>query len=98
MALMRCRLGRRLRGLLLAAAASLSGLGHMLAAVHPAVAVAVGAAIALLGMAGHLAVPILGLAIMLLMLPMLVVTLMLRLRRRRLGGDGRGNDERKCGR
>jgi uncharacterized membrane protein len=95
---MHLRFSGRLRRMLLAAAAPVPGLRHMVAAIHPAIAVAVGAAIALLGMAGHLAVLVVGLAILLLVLLMLVVALMLRLRRRRLGGGGRGDHERKCGR
>lgn len=59
--------------------------GHPFAAIHPAVAVPVGAAAAWLAVPGRLAVA--------LMLLVLIVALMLR-RRRRLGGGGRGNYER----
>ena len=50
--------------MLLAAAPPVARLSHVLAAVHPAVAVAVGAAIALLLVGRHLAMLVVGLSVL----------------------------------
>jgi hypothetical protein len=83
------RLSRGLGRLLLAAAAPpIARLCHMLATIHPAIAVAVGAAIALLVMRRHLAVLIAA------HLLVLIMALMLLLRRRSLRG-GAGCDRQR---
>jgi hypothetical protein len=94
---MAARLGLRLRAHVLAAPA----LGHVLAAVHAAVAVGVGAAAAggmlpglVLTVLGMLRTLVLG---MLGMLPGLVLRMVLMFGRRGLGGCGNGEDERHRG-
>lgn len=93
---LRLRGRRRLRGWRrpCATAAAVARLGHPLAAVHPAIAVAVGAAIAprrMSGLSTLLLVP--RVALMLAMLLVLGVTRLF-LRRRCLGRGGRGDDKR----
>jgi hypothetical protein len=102
---MATRLGLRLRAHMLAAPA----LGHILAAIHPAVAVGVGTAAAC-GVLPGLVLRVLGIlpGLMLCMLPALVLgmlavlgCLVLRMvlvsGRRGLGGGWDGEDERHCG-
>jgi hypothetical protein len=82
------RLGCGLRRLFLAAASALARLSHMLAAIHAAVAVPVGAAIALRVMSGHPAMLVVALA-------RLVLGVALGLLNRRILRGRRGSDRKR---